>query len=68
MTHLRVFDLIVEKALELTDSTLGSLHLYDDEANELYMVTERGVANAKKSFRQKFHEGIVGYAATSWTA
>src|SRR5579872_7329075 len=57
LDSLRVFDLILEKALELTDSTLGTLNLYDDEANELYMVTERGVANARKGFRQKLQEG-----------
>src|SRR5260370_40870100 len=48
-----VFDLILEKALELTHSTLGSLHLYDLGLNNLRMVAERGVPNDKKGLRQK---------------
>jgi GAF domain-containing protein len=58
-----VFDLILVKALELTHSTLGSLHLYDPHLNELYMVAERGVAEDKKGRHQKLGEGIVGYVA-----
>src|SRR5205085_11138861 len=38
-----VFDLILEKALELTHSTLGSLLLYDLDWNDLWMAAERGV-------------------------
>src|SRR5260370_6481772 len=58
-----VFDLILVKALELTHSTLGSLHLYDPHLNELYMVADRGVAEDKKGRHQKLGEGIVGYVA-----
>ena len=61
----RVFDLILEKALELTHSTLGSLHLYDAELNDLQMVADRGVAEDKKGKRQNLDEGIVGYTARS---
>jgi len=60
-TH--IFDLILEKALELTHSTLGSLHVYVTELKEVQMVAERGVAEDKKSKRQGLDEGIVGYVA-----
>lgn len=58
-----VFNLILEKALELTHSTLGSLHLFDSDLNELRMVADRGVAEDKKGQRQKLGQGIVGYVA-----
>jgi GAF domain-containing protein len=61
LTH--VFDLILEKALQLTHSTLGSLHLYDPDQHDLQMVAERGVAEEKKGLRQKLGQGIVGYVA-----
>ncbi len=60
---IHVFDLILEKALELTHSTLGSLHLFDLDVNTLLMVAERGVAADKKGQRQKLGQGIVGYVA-----
>ena len=60
---IHVFDLILEKALELTHSAMGSLYLYDPHVNELRMVAERGVAEDKKGRYQKLGEGIVGYAA-----
>ncbi len=59
----QVFDLILAKALELTNSTLGSLHLYNPDAKELSMVADRGVAAERKGIHQKMKEGIVGYAA-----
>ncbi len=58
-----VFDLILEKALALTHSTLGSLHLYDPNLYDLHMVVERGVAEGKKGQRQRLHQGIVGHVA-----
>jgi GAF domain-containing protein len=58
-----LFDLILAKALELTHSTLGSVHLYDDDSKELSMVADRGVAAEKKGTRQKLGVGIVGYVA-----
>ncbi len=61
LTH--VFDLILEKALELSHSTLGSLHLYDPDQNDLQMVAERGVIEEKKGLRQTLHQGIEGYVA-----
>jgi GAF domain-containing protein len=60
---IRVFDLILTKALELTNSTLGSLHLYDPDAKELLMVADQGVAEGKKDQHQKLGQGIVGYVA-----
>lgn len=59
-----VFDLILAKALELTHSTLGSLHLYDPARNDLWMAAERGVAENKKGMRLRLHQGIVGHVAT----
>lgn len=58
-----VFDLILVKALELTNSTLGSLHVYHPDTQELHMVADRGVAREKKNTRQQLGTGIVGYAA-----
>src|SRR5260221_11334321 len=61
----RVFNLILENALELTHSTLGSLHLYEPHLDELRMVAERGVAMDKKGQRLRLDQGIVGYVAKS---
>lgn len=63
LNHVKVFDLILAKSLELTNSTLGSLHLYNEEMQELQMVVECGVDEEKKRQRQKLGEGIVGYVA-----
>src|SRR5579885_1389686 len=58
-----VFNLILEKALDLTHAFKGSLMLYDANRNDLWMAAERGVAADKKRMRQQMDEGIVGYAA-----
>lgn len=63
LDHIQVFDLILEEALQLTNSTLGSLHLYDADRKDLWMANERGVAEGKKGNRQSLGQGIVGYAA-----
>lgn len=63
LDHTRVFNLILDKSLTLTDSTLGSLHFFNEELQELQMVADRGVDLEKKHQRQKLGEGIVGYAA-----
>ncbi len=63
LDHGRVFDFILEKALELTQSTLGSLHLYDPMLKELRMVAEYGVAEENVGKRQSLEQGIVGYVA-----
>lgn len=60
-----VFDLILEKALELTHSKTGVLMLYDPERNDLEMVRERGVLEDKKGRRHGLDEGIVGHVARS---
>ncbi len=64
LDHVQVFDLILEKALELTHSHMGNLMLYDPELNDLWMATERGAMKEKKGKRQGLHEGIAGYVAT----
>ena len=58
-----VFDLILEKALELTHSTLGALHLYDPDQNDLWMAAERGLQKDKKGRRHSLGQGVVGHAA-----
>jgi len=63
LEYVGVFNLILENALELTHSTLGSLHLYNAERDELRMVAGRGVAEDKKGQLQKLGQGIVGYVA-----
>jgi len=62
---VRVFDLILEKALELTHSTTGNLMLYDPDQNNLWMAAERGVAVDKKGQRQALDQGVVGYVAST---
>ncbi len=61
LTH--VFDLILEKALDLTHSMTGNLMLYDPSKRDLWMAAERGVAKEKKGLRQSLDQGIVGRAA-----
>jgi GAF domain-containing protein len=63
LDHVHVFDLILEKALELTHSNLGNLMLYDPDQNDLWMAAGRGVAEEMKGQRQRPGQGIVGYAA-----
>ncbi len=63
LDSLYIFDFMLEKALHLTHSTLGSLHLYDPDLNNLRMVTERGVVEEKKGLRQSLEQGLVGYVA-----
>ena len=58
-----IFHLILRKALDLTKSTIGSLHLYDPDLHNLRMAAEYGVSEEKKGQRQKLGQGIVGYAA-----
>lgn len=61
----RIFDLILDEALKLTHCTLGSLHLYDPEKNDLLMASECGAADDKKGLRLNMDRGIVGYVARS---
>jgi GAF domain-containing protein len=61
--HVRVFNLILDNTLALTNSTLGSLYLFKEEVQLLQTVANRGVDETKKRQCQKLGEGIVGYAA-----
>src|SRR5439155_9599688 len=63
LDHVRVFNLILEKALELTGSTTGTLELYDPERNDLWMAAERGVVKERKGQRLSLDRGVVGYVA-----
>lgn len=60
-----VFDLIVEKALELTNSTRGNLMIYDADHHDLWMAAVRGDAREQKGTRHSIGEGIVGQVASS---
>jgi GAF domain-containing protein len=58
-----VFDLIVEKALALTDSTRGNLMIYDADHHDLWMAAVRGDTREQKGSRHSIEEGIVGRVA-----
>jgi GAF domain-containing protein len=63
LDYAHVFDLILEKALSLTGSTLGSLHLYDPERQTLRLVAGRGIASGRADQQQALDHGIIGYVA-----
>jgi GAF domain-containing protein len=63
LDHTRVFDLILAKALELTHSTLGSLHVYNADAREIVRVAQQGRAEERKDERQTLGMGVVGRVA-----
>lgn len=58
-----IFKLILEKALELTDSNMGNLMLYDPVQGDLQVATEHNVAANKEKQRQQLDQGIVGHVA-----
>lgn len=58
-----VFDLIVEKALELTSSTRGNLMIYDADHHDLWMAAVRGDAREQRGTRHSVEKGIVGLVA-----
>jgi GAF domain-containing protein len=60
---LHIYELILRKALELTGSSIGSLHIFDTDLQDLRMEAEVGVDEENRGRRQKLGEGIVGYAA-----
>lgn len=59
-----IFDLILEKALDLTYATLGTLYLYDSSLHELRVAAEHGRAEDKKGSRSSLYQGIVEHVAT----
>ncbi|GHO45069.1 GAF domain-containing protein [Ktedonospora formicarum] len=61
----KVFELILEKALELMKekSRTGCLMRYDRERQRLWMAAERGVLPDKKGSGHSVNEGIVGQVA-----
>jgi GAF domain-containing protein len=63
LDHRRIFDLILERALELTRSQWGNLMLFDPVQKDLWVANERNMVQDKKDQRQKLDEGIVGYVA-----
>ncbi|MFL5696792.1 MAG: GAF domain-containing protein [Ktedonobacteraceae bacterium] len=63
LNYKHVFDLILEKALELTHSSLGALFLYDPDLNDLRIVADSGLTEDKRGIRLGLHQGIVGHAA-----
>ncbi|HET8844319.1 MAG TPA: GAF domain-containing protein, partial [Ktedonobacteraceae bacterium] len=56
-----VFKLILDKALELTGTSTGTLMLY--EKNLLWMAAERGVTEDNKHQIHDLNQGVVGYVA-----
>src|SRR6185436_6835504 len=58
----RVFDLILEKALEMTSAPTGTLMRYDAHTERLWMAAERGVRPERKNQAHSIDEGIVGLA------
>ncbi len=58
-----VFGLILDKALELTEATQGTLLLYDADLNDLWVADQRGVSRSMKGQHVSLEEGIIGYTA-----
>ncbi len=67
LNHLRIFDLIIEKALLLTGSANGVLMLHDQSANTLFCVAESGLPHSQRWKTMKVDQGLVGYAARTKT-
>ena len=59
----RIFDMILERALELTHSNMGNVMLFDPFLQDFWVAAERNVAEDKKKQRQTINQGIVGYVA-----
>lgn len=58
----KVANLILDKALELTDSQSGVLFRYDAERSDLYMAAERGVVEEMLNQRISVEKGLTGWA------
>jgi GAF domain-containing protein len=63
LSGVRIFELILDQALEATGAESGTLRLYDSQTNALQMAAGRGVAVDKKGERHSLDEGITGYVA-----
>lgn len=59
----QVFDLILDKALEITQSKAGTLMLFDPRRKDLWMAAEHGVSEEQKGRRHSLAEGITGWVA-----
>jgi GAF domain-containing protein len=59
----QVFNLILDKALEVTNCESGNLMLYDLRRNDLWMAAQRGVRESNIGGRQSLDTGIVGWVA-----
>lgn len=59
----RIFDLILEKALNITEAEAGTLMLYDPNQGDLWMASERGVTENAKGQRHSLDVGITGWVA-----
>ncbi len=60
---LRIFDLIIKKALLLTGSVNGVLMLHDPLTDTLFVVAEGGLPHSQRWRSMKLNQGLVGYAA-----
>ncbi|NIP28513.1 MAG: GAF domain-containing protein, partial [Phycisphaerae bacterium] len=63
LSGIRIFELILDQALEATGGESGTLRLYDSRTNTLQMTAGRGVAVDKMGERHSLDEGITGYVA-----
>jgi GAF domain-containing protein len=64
LDYVRVFDLILTKALALTTSMLGTLHLHHPGLNTLRLVARHGEVQEEKYDLLEMDRGIVGHVAT----
>ena len=58
-----VLELILKRALEVTQAAAGNLMLYDPSRSDLWMAAECGVQPTDKGRRQRLDDGVVGWAA-----
>lgn len=62
----RLFELIIDKGMELTKASTGSLLLFDGQTNLLNIKTARGVPEKTvKTLKISMEEGITGWVAKS---
>ncbi len=61
----KLLELIVEKAIELTESTSGSIILIDKNTKELIIRAYKGLPSGTENLKLKIGEGITGKVAKS---